>query len=71
MKSSINKSLEEIYKDLDKSTDEFLDSFKKYLDKWYGPKCDDFYKGCICCEVWDLYETCAQLFQYGESDQEV
>lgn len=63
MKSSINKSLEEIYKDLDKSTDEFLDSFKKYLDKWYGPECPEFEPFCVCCDAWFIYDQAVHRFK--------
>lgn len=27
---------------------------KKIIEKWFGPQCDDYLKGCACCDRWKL-----------------
>ena len=35
---------------------EFKKFFKSFLVKNYGKKCPDRCLGCICCNVWKIYE---------------
>ena len=29
---------------------------KKIIEKWFGPRCDEYLKGCVCCDTWKLFK---------------
>ena len=33
------------------------DWLEEIIEKLYGKKCPDYEAGCVCCQVWDVYET--------------
>jgi len=37
-------------------TAKILKDMEKYFTKYYGPRCPDYEKGCIVCDVWTLYD---------------
>ena len=33
------------------------DWLEQMIEKLYGKRCNDFAKGCACCQAWDVYDT--------------
>lgn len=42
--------------ELPKEVRDFLDSYRKFVTSYYGPRCKVRASGCPCCEAWALYD---------------
>lgn len=47
----------------DAETVAFLETFRAYATKNYGERCEDYEKGCPCCDLWALYDSVETLIK--------
>jgi hypothetical protein len=47
--------------DFAKDAEKLLEVLDPFLEEWFGPRCSDFKKDCLCCQMWktrdDLVEN--------------
>ena len=48
-----------VYEDLTKESAKFLLQAAAFLEKHYGPRCDELCPGCTCCQVWCCWDMLA------------
>lgn len=51
MKNKTEKRLHALFKKDVKSLE-----IKKFITRWFGPKCKEFSKNCECCKRWKNYK---------------
>lgn len=40
----------------------FLDSYREYVEGYWGPRCSDYEPDCWCCKAWSRYDKeCAAV----------
>jgi len=42
--------------EMNADTAKIMKDMESYFVKYYGPRCPEYEKGCVVCEVWELYD---------------
>lgn len=48
------------------SQEEFLKTFRDYIERVYGSRCPDRASGCACCQMWALYDLTVVMASENE-----
>lgn len=38
-----------------------MDKIEEAIEGWWGPRCDDYAKGCAACEAWRAFDAAKEI----------